>query len=241
MKLLCLGSSSAGNCYALEFHNGEIVLLECGISWEIVMSKLGMKVTNIIACLITHEHKDHSKYVKDIMRNNIPIYTSCGTAEMVGIEKYARLHTIATEQRYDINEYLFIIPYNCTHNAKEPLVFTIFDKKSKTSLLFMTDTAYLDINFSGFDYYMIECNYVDSILTENLEKYGGYRHSDYHMSLETCVRMLSETDLSKCKQIILLHLSENHSDKELMISTIEELTNKNVDVASTNKEWIFDV
>jgi len=45
-----------------------------------------------------------------------------------------------------------------------------------------------------------------------------------HFSLENIKQFLLANDLSKCQQIILLHLSDINADSERMIREIEELT-----------------
>jgi hypothetical protein len=52
-----------------------------------------------------------------------------------------------------------------------------------------------------------------------------------HMSLEQCVEFFRVQDLSKCREIHLLHLSAENSDEELFKKTIQEVTGKPVWVA----------
>lgn len=44
------------------------------------------------------------------------------------------------------------------------------------------------------------------------------------MSLETCIELLKANDLSKVKEIHLIHLSDSNSDAEEFRRTIEDMT-----------------
>ena len=76
MKAECLASSSSGNCFILDFDvNGDTarIMVECGISIKDIYSKcnkLGIMVSSIQVCLITHAHSDHSKSAKNIENLN---------------------------------------------------------------------------------------------------------------------------------------------------------------------------
>ena len=84
MKLKVLGSSSKGNCYLLQNEN-ECLIIECGISFKEIKIGLDFNLRNVVGCLVTHEHKDHSKSLQDLLRAGINVYTSFGTG--IGICK----------------------------------------------------------------------------------------------------------------------------------------------------------
>jgi hypothetical protein len=44
------------------------------------------------------------------------------------------------------------------------------------------------------------------------------------MSLKQCIATLKANDLSKCREIHLLHLSSDHSDEERFIREVQEST-----------------
>ena len=76
---------------------------------------------------------------------------------------------------------------------------------------------------------MIECNYVKSVLDEQVEN-GKINVSlrnrivRNHLSLESLVEALKAADLSRCKKIYVLHLSDGNSNEEVIKRTIQELT-----------------
>ena len=63
MKLVCIGSSSKGNGYALIGKN-EILLLEAGCRLLEVKKSVNWKIGKVVGGLVSHAHSDHSAYIK---------------------------------------------------------------------------------------------------------------------------------------------------------------------------------
>lgn len=236
MKLECLGSSSQGNAYILTFNDGSILLLEAGVPWDEYFRVLKNRRLNVIGCLITHEHGDHAKYIRDVVKQHIPIICSKGTAEKLKILKYPRLNVLRAASKHDLKGKR-IIPYIGEHNAAEPFIYTIFDMKTKESLLFMTDSAYTGLRFDGFNYYLVECNYDERIVEQEMIESGAFNHGKYHMSLQTCAQMLENTDLNAAKRVLLIHLSNTNIDKKVAQNEITGLIQCQVDIAQKGKVW----
>ena len=62
MEIEVLGTGSSGNCYKVKIGKATL-LLECGLPYKVIQKKLNFKVSEIDACLVTHEHMDHAKAV----------------------------------------------------------------------------------------------------------------------------------------------------------------------------------
>ena len=56
MKLKCLGSSSAGNCYLLTSDSEETLILDCGIPIKEVKKGLNWDIRGIKGVIISHAH-----------------------------------------------------------------------------------------------------------------------------------------------------------------------------------------
>ena len=56
MKLKCLGSSSAGNCYPLTSGSGETLILDCGIPIKEIKKGLDWNIRGIKGMIISHAH-----------------------------------------------------------------------------------------------------------------------------------------------------------------------------------------
>lgn len=234
MKIEVLGTGSSGNCYKVKIGRATL-LLECGLPYKTIQKKLNFKVSEIDACLITHEHQDHAKAVKELMRAGVDCYMTKGTAEALGVSGH-RLKTFRSfeKARYylEVIEGLIVLPFEAVHDVAEPVSYYIrtysrYDKEE--SLVFVTDTAYIKYKIPACDVLMIECNYVKSVLDEK-DKQGEIdvslrnRIVKNHMSLETLVEALKAADLSRTKRIYVLHLSDLNSDEEIIKRTIQERT-----------------
>ena len=241
MKIEVLASGSKGNAYKVS--DGKTTLLiECGIPYKQLQRILKFKVSDIDACLITHEHKDHSHAWKELNKFGVSVYMTSGTAEALGVE----YRTVKTFKRFIGNPSMktgmckfdyqvekigsFLVrPFQVIHDASEPVGYLMESIETGESLVFITDTMYTPHTFKDVDYYMIECNYVQSILDDKgLDVHFRNRIRKSHMSLETVLEFLSKTDLTKTKAIYVMHLSDNNSDEELIKTEIQKATGKQV-------------
>lgn len=239
MKLEVIGSGSSGNSYILEFDNGDVILLDAGFSISIIKKHLGIRFLKLKAVLITHEHKDHSKAVEKLLEEGIKVYMSEGTSQALGVTGLPRLNLVKHMDNIKITENISVMALKTVHNAKEPLMFTVKDKETKENLVFLTDSSYVDYKFSGFDYYLIEVNYINSIVLDNRNN-NIYSQSEHHMSLENAIKLLKASDLSRCKMIVALHLSSNNADESHIKQELKNHTQKRVEIAKAGKEWVLN-
>lgn len=233
MKIQVLGTGSSGNCYKVEIGTATL-LLECGLPYKVIQRKLDFKVSDIDACLITHEHLDHAKAIKDLMKAGVDCYMTKGTAEALGVNGH-RVNTFykSPDRKWQYNfkilRDLIILPFEAVHDVAEPVSYYIKSKKSDESLVFVTDTAYLKYKIPDCDCLMIECNYVKEKLDKSA-RFGNInlalrnRIVKNHLSLENLVEALKASDLKSCKKIYVLHLSDSNSDEALIKKTIQETT-----------------
>ena len=87
---------------------------------------------------------------------------------------------------------------------------------------------------------MVECNYIK----ENLEEYCietslSVRIKESHFELENVIDFLKASDLSKTRNLMLLHLSDKHGDSQIMKEKVEEATRIPVLIAEKSTEIIF--
>lgn len=239
MNIEVLGTGSAGNCYLVQIGEATL-LLECGLPFKLIQRMLGFKLSNIDACLITHEHMDHAKAAKDLMRAGVDCWMTEGTAEALGVKGHRlKIFTSYPDTRFYLWKHIAeaqVLPFETIHDASEPIGFYIRSIDSVESIFFVTDTAYLKYKIPECDVLMIECNYVKAAIDENV-RIGDVNASlrnrivRNHLSLETLVEALKAADLKRLKKIYLLHLSASNSDEELIKKTIQELTGVEVVVS----------
>ena len=227
-----LASGSSGNCYRVSDGRTPL-LLECGIQYKQIQRGCGFRLTEIKACLISHEHQDHAKAVNDIMKAGIDCYMSVGTAEALGISGH-RLNIIKAKQQIRIGTWA-ILPFETQHDAVEPLGFLLANQDGE-KCLYLSDTMYCKYRFHGLTHVAIECNYSLDILKRNVEagavpKELKSRILKSHFSLENVKEFLRANDLSKVQEIWLIHLSDNNSDAQRFKREIRSLTGKPIYIA----------
>lgn len=224
MQLTVLNSGSTGNGYVLQ--NGtEALVLECGVPRQDCLAALGWRTSHVAGCLLTHEHGDHAKYVRNYAQL-MPVYTSHGTAEALGQKN---LHILEPLRIVHIGGFA-VRPIPAQHDAAEPFAYLI-DHPDMGRLLFATDTYYLRYRIPHLNHLMAECNYSLPILNANIE--AGLvpaalkeRTLNSHMSLEHLREMLAANDLTHVAQIVLIHLSARNADKSAFCREIIAATGK---------------
>lgn len=227
-----LASSSRGNCYYIT-DGVTPLLLECGIRFKDIQQGLNFRLSEIAGCLVSHEHQDHAKAVKDLLKTGVDCYMSRGTAEALGVSGH-RVKVIEHGKKFQIDTWV-ILPFDAVHDAADPTGFLLANRDGE-KLLFLTDTAYSRYRFRGLTHIMIEANYDEDLLQESVdnglvsvEVKKRIRRS--HFGLGHLKDFFRANDLSRVQEIWLLHLSDNNSDAERFKREIQELTGKMVFIA----------
>jgi len=132
-----------------------------------------------------------------------------------------------------------VTAFDVPHDAYGTLAFSITNELGE-KLLYLTDCGSPEgIEFEDHDIFIIEANYDNSKLMENLD--SGRLHfavgrrtasGTGHLEINETVEILKNSIGDKTKQIILSHLSDANSDKQLFVSKIkDELGFENVSIA----------
>lgn len=227
IEIKTLATGSTGNCYYVT-DGSTPLLLECGISFKQIQKALNFKTSNIAGVLVTHEHKDHCKAVKEVADRGLDIYMSLGTKDALGIEHH-RFRAVENKKQFRIGTWT-ILPFDVQHDTAEPFGFMLANQDGER-LLFATDTYYIRYKFPGLTHLMIESNYSQKILDENVESeripsFLRDRVMQSHFSLENLITFLKVNDLSKVQEIHLLHLSDSNSDEIEFKRAVQAVTGK---------------
>lgn len=248
MELTVLGSSSSGNCYCLSLNRKKLppvhIMMEAGLPYhEIVKrsSHAGIDLNEIQAVLITHGHGDHCKSVKDLHKRRKKVYANEHVINNYGLD---RDNILKNNEIRIIAANTYVLPFDVEHDAPGSLGFII--KTECETILFVNDCKYFkkDLSLFRFDYIFIESNYDGQVLhfayenaKENDDKQNIVRYErlfNSHMSLSNCIRHLKKLDLSKCKAIFLMHLSDRHANENKFKSEVKKATGINTFVCKKN-------
>ena len=182
MTFTSLASSSHGNCYVVS-DGKTTILLECGISFRRIKKGLGFDLSNIRACLVSHEHKDHAKSVMDFIKSGVEVFASEGTADALDCDL---ITAVADRVQFQVGS-LEIMPFTTFHDAAEPLGFLIYSHTDGDRLVFATDTVNLGYQFPNINLLALEANYDASILArcERMPEKVRHRVTNSHMEIQT--------------------------------------------------------
>lgn len=229
MTFTSLASSSKGNCYIVS--DGETsLLLECGISMRRIRKGLGFDLSRVRGCLISHEHKDHSGSAMELIKSGVEVFASEGTAEALDC---GLITTVEAGTQFRAGSFE-VMPFRTWHDAREPLGFLVYSRKDGERLAFATDTVNLGYRFPGVNLLALEANYDRDMLSrcERMPDKVQYRVTNSHMEIETLCRYLRTLDLSGCRAIYLLHLSNAASSEGSFVSRVRKAVPGHVSVTA---------
>ena len=232
MRFESLASSSSGNAYLVSDQETHI-LLECGISHKKLQKLSGFSLSEFQACLVTHEHKDHAKSVAELISRGMEVYMSQGTAEALETDA---VKLVEHMEQFNVGS-LDIVPFTTFHDAKEPLGFLIKSRVDGDVLAFATDTVNLRYKFPGLTILAIEANYDKAILErcEKMPEKVRYRITNSHMEIDTLCDYLRSLDLSQCREIHLLHLSDATSHEGHFINKVARAAPPGIEITACKK------
>lgn len=237
MKIKVLGSGSKGNCYLLT-NKKETLVIEAGLPFSEVKKFMNFNISSIVACISSHQHQDHAKYIGDYLKSGIKVLALPDVFESKGFTNNSFCKEIDPMHGYKVGGFK-ILPLPVVHDV--PCVGFIIEHEEIGRLLFVTDTMMLEYQLPRLNHIMLEANYDDAILQYNIDNAiipASMRerllHS--HMELQTTKEILRVNDISSVNEIILLHLSGNNSDAEQFKREVEEVSGKPVYIAQKGLE-----
>ena len=238
MRMTCLGSGSAGNCYLFEASDG-VLMVEAGIRFVEVKKALRFKISGIVGCLISHEHKDHSKSLKDVIGCGIRVLALEDVFQSQGIANRAFCKSIEPMHGYKVGGFK-VFAFPVAHDV--PCVGFVIEHEEMGKLLFVTDTMMLEYRVPKLNHVMLEANYADDILQYNIDNgivpfamRDRLLHS--HMELETAKDVIRANDMAEVNEVILIHLSGNNSDSGRFKREICEVSGKPTHIATAGMSY----
>lgn len=233
MKLHVLNTGSKGNCYVLRSSTGESLIIDCGVKVKQIKEFFDFDLSQVVGCLITHEHQDHCSGVVEFAASGIDFWTNNKTADAIDNLHRVNCFDIKNERFVPTKIGSFTVhPFWVKHDV--PCTGFVIVHPECGNLLFITDSYYCPYTFEGLNNIIIEANYSESIIRKH---YGGDKEFlkdriyNSHMSFETCCNFLLANDLSEVRNIVLIHLSDSNSDEELFLTKTKALTGKPVTIA----------
>ena len=230
MKLKVLGSGSSGNCYILETDSGQKMILDAGVPIKEIKKTIGWNIKNLVGCVVTHAHKDHSRSIKDLMDIGIKVFTPYQSLNDIDADENTMLLQIFGCFRITA----FQVPHNGTRNCG----FLISAENQK--ILYMTDLEYCPYSFKKqrINHMLIECNYIKDMVDTDLPNFTHKIKG--HCELQTTKGIVETNNSSDLANVILCHMGAGTCNRERIIAEIKKAAPQaNVEVAEPGKELIL--
>lgn len=233
MRLHCIATGSTGNCYTLTSDSGETLILDCGIPIKEIKKGLNWNIKNVVGCIVSHVHLDHSKSVKDFETMGIQILAPYlgDSCKLMNIGEF-------TVKPFDLTT----IDGSWTHTNADgtscPIFGFLITHKEMGRMLYITDCELIKWKFRDINHILLGVNYdKDLVDTDNPKANHVFRG---HLSIDTACDFVKANDSDSLQNVIMCHLSSENSDKDSFIVKMKNAVNgANVDVAEQGKSWIL--
>ncbi len=223
MRVCLLASGSRGNSTLIEV-DGCRLLIDAGLSGietERRLSTVGLAGEDLHGILVTHEHHDHVSGIGPLARRyNLPVYIDRQThAALPKLGKIENLQYFSTGETFSVQN-LVISPFSTTHDAVNPVGFTIQSNEGKIG--FATDlgmpTRLVADQLKDCRVLVLEANHDEQMLQEgpypwDLKQRISSRHG--HLSNNQSCSLLEDICWSGLEALFLAHLSEENNCPDL--------------------------
>ena len=201
-------SSSLGNLYQV----GDL-LIDPGVPIKEIRKCVDL--TKISSCLCSHGHLDHSRGLPGLVKCAIDCWMTSETAKAMNLNGH-RAHVMKSKRSFKAGDWS-VAPFPTIHDCAESFGFLLV--RGDERILYAVDTRYIPYQFRNLNVIAIEANYSIELLRQRVE--AGHielalarKIIQNHMSIGTALKFLKRQDMSRVREIHLLHLSRGNSDAE---------------------------
>jgi phosphoribosyl 1,2-cyclic phosphodiesterase len=230
VQFAVLGSGSSGNA-TLAQSLETTLLIDAGLSAKQLLSRaLTLGNQHIDAILITHEHSDHVKGLKTLLKQRpIPVYASSATAHVLrdaGLQ--ATWHTFEPGQAFHIGSFE-VGTFRILHDAVDPVGYVL--RSHQKSLGLISDAGHVthDVthHLQGVQGLYLEANYDEELLAADtkrpwtIKQRISSRHG--HLSNRQAADLLDTISHDALKHVVLGHLSSDCNCQTIATRTMKEV------------------
>lgn len=232
MQLHCIATGSTGNCYTLTSNSGETLILDCGISIKEIKKGLNWNIRNVVGCIVSHVHSDHSKSLNDFKSMGIPII-----APYLDDSRKSMNMGEFTVKPFDLTT----IDGSWTHTHANgepcPIFGFLITHKEMGRMLYITDCEVVKWKFKDINHILLGVNYdKDLIDRDNTGKANHVFRG--HLSIDTACDFVKANYSDSLQNVIMCHLSSENADSDSFIEKMKKVAcGANVDVAAAGKSW----
>ncbi|HLP35317.1 MBL fold metallo-hydrolase [Lacibacter sp.] len=240
-----LNSGSNANCYYVS-SGDTAILVDAGLSCretEKRMNRLGLKMEQVKAIFISHEHSDHINGLEVLSRKHkLPVYISQKTLANSNLSIDQSLIRYFRKDETVIIDQLQIKCFSKSHDAADPFSFMISSQNVNVSVI--TDIGYACKQvlsyFQQSHVVFLESNYCETMLANGDYPYHLKRRissDEGHLSNKQALELFLNYRTPQLSHLILSHLSKNNNTPETVDALFKpHAGNTNIIVASRYEE-----
>ena len=232
MKLKCIATGSTGNCYTLTSNSGETLILDCGIPIREIKKGLNWNIRNVVGCIVSHAHSDHSKSVKDFEAMGIPVFAPYRSLKPMIIGDYK-----LKVQAFDLTTVDGRWTHTNADGSECPCYGFLITHPEMGKMLYITDTELIKWRFKGINHILLGVDYDKDLVNKDNDPKTRHVFRG-HLSIDTACDFVKANYSGNLQNVIMCHLSAENADRDSFIEKMKKVAcGANVDVAVAGKGW----
>lgn len=215
-KIRVLSSGSHGNCALVYDSRGKCLMLDMGLSWKDgILKGMNYDIGCLSLALASHNHHaDHTKALAHCIANGIPCYANqdiCNHYKGCNLIENGKALLV---DRWKVQT--FDLVHNVPNNA------FVVDTIDNVRVLYCTDTQYIPKRVRGVNVAIIEANFDEEVLIDNMcENIEIRSQFENHHSLDRCIEYLHSIYSKDLMSVILWHPSSTNLDKKKAVERVK--------------------
>lgn len=237
-NITVVGSGSKGNSYILD-SGGELLIIDIGCKFAEIIGFID-DLKKVVGCICDHAHHDHinPSTAKEFVRRGIPVFAHEEVIKEADLKGFSPL---LSHFQNKVGGFI-IQTFEAPHNV--PNYGFLIQTPTNERILFLTDTTGVNLRFRDIDCIMVEANFDDDVLLDNLSnKEVSQSHPENHLGLSDCICFCKQNISVNTKQIILIHLSSANINPYKAVEETSKAINNDaikVDFAERGKKFIVE-
>lgn len=223
MILRTIATGSSGNCHAL-INGNEILLLDLGVSAKDIKRAIDYRISDVVGAVVTHQHLDHSKSVKDFESMGIQVFKPYEKMHAMYFLAYSKF----TANTFDLTDKDGHFKHTNADGTECPCYGFLITHPDMGRLLYITDTELVKWRFKDINHILISCNYQKKYINDDEAKRNHVLRG--HMELETVKDFIKANKSNALRNVILCHLSRDNANAYEMVAEVKKVAGIGVNV-----------
>lgn len=194
------------------------------------LAEIGVRLSEIDAILLTHEHRDHLAGIKVLHKHYpLPLYLNQATRQAAGdlLPEQSRWEIFNNGERFRVGD-LTVEAFSISHDTVDPVGYVIHNGTHKVAIA--TDLGYVTNlvreKLKAADLLVLESNH-DLEMLKNCPYPWPLKQRVWgrqgHLSNAESASLLRELCHPKLQHVVLAHLSETNNQESLVRNVVQRV------------------